>query len=279
MDPSAWQNEIKGGKRFEFGKNWKSFLSTLNEERITNAQQSLVDMLEMDSLEGKTFLDFGSGSGLFSLAAYQLGANVKSIDFDPNSVACAKFLKEKFFNDSGKNTWDISEGSVLNPELIQSLDKFDIVYSWGVLHHTGAMWDALENVSGLTKEDGTLFISIYNDQGKPSRRWLRVKKAFNSAPHVLKQLMMLWYIIRFTAIGTIKEIILFQPFKEWKDYKKNRGMSRIQNIRDWIGGLPFEVAKPEQILFFYKKKGFDIRKMVTCAGGIGCNEFVFKKGS
>lgn len=276
MNQTDWNYEVKDGKRFEFGKNWKSFLKTLTDDRIEIATKSLQDMLNLDNLRGKTFLDFGCGSGLFSLAAYKLGATVRSIDFDPQSVACTEFLREKY-KDPNSTNWEIQQGSVLDQELIAGLGKFDIVYSWGVLHHTGEMWSALENIGKLSEDGGLLFISIYNDQGKRSKRWLLVKKIFNNVPFIAQQFLLGLFIIRFTAIGTIKEIILLRPFKEWREYKKSRGMSRVQNIRDWIGGLPFEVARPESIFIFFKKRNFELLNLITCGGGLGCNEFVFKK--
>ena len=100
-------------------------------------------MLEMDDLTGKTFLDIGSGSGLFSLAARRLGAKVHSFDFDSNSYGCTMELRKRYFD--GDGNWKVEQGSALDRNYIESLGKFDIVYSWGVLHHTGAMWTALEN--------------------------------------------------------------------------------------------------------------------------------------
>lgn len=130
-------SEVAKGERFEFGKNWSRFLELLNEERILKAEQSLREMLEVENLEGKTFLDIGSGSGLFSLAARRLGAKVYSFDFDTNSFECTTELRRRFFEND--ENWKVEQGSALEREYVESLGKFDIVYSWGVLHHTGSM--------------------------------------------------------------------------------------------------------------------------------------------
>jgi 2-polyprenyl-6-hydroxyphenyl methylase/3-demethylubiquinone-9 3-methyltransferase len=88
-------NDPKTEKRFEFGKNWKSFQSTLSEKRIRDARESLLQFLDMEDLQNKSFIDIGSGSGLFSLAAHQFGANVHSFDYDQQSVECTRILKKK----------------------------------------------------------------------------------------------------------------------------------------------------------------------------------------
>src|SRR6266581_6146197 len=157
--------------RFQFGKNWARFLSVLDSERIAEAESSLTGMLEAPDLRGRSFLDVGSGSGLFSLAAKRLGARrVHSFDYDADSVACTRELKRRFYaNDAD---WTIEQGSVLDALYLQSLGTFDIVYSWGVLHHTGDMWRALGNAAALVGVGGRLFIALYNDQGSTSRRWL-----------------------------------------------------------------------------------------------------------
>ena len=178
------EKEVKAGERFEFGKNWSAFLSVLDEDRIVKAMASLREMLEVETLEGKTFLDIGSGSGLFSLAARRLGAQVFSFDFDSNSFACTQELRRRYFPQDSQ--WRIEQGSVLDREYVGSLGKFDIVYSWGVLHHTGQMWNALENATLPVKTGGKLFIAIYNDTGSQATRWKWIKKTYCRLPGVLK---------------------------------------------------------------------------------------------
>jgi 2-polyprenyl-3-methyl-5-hydroxy-6-metoxy-1,4-benzoquinol methylase len=133
----------KKSNRFSFGKNWTRFLTVLDDERISEAEKSLKTMLNVDDLIGKSFLDIGSGSGLFSLAAHRLGARVHSFDYDPQSVACTAELKCRYFPDDPE--WVVEQGDAISQEYMSQLDRFDVVYSWGVLHHTGAMWLGIEN--------------------------------------------------------------------------------------------------------------------------------------
>src|SRR3954463_3479557 len=143
--------EVQAGQRFEFGKNWSKFLKRLDSSRIEEAEVSLRQFLSVESLVGKRFLDLGSGSGLFSLAARRLGAEVCSVDYDPQSVACTRYLRETFHNND--KDWQVFEGSALDRPFLAELGKFDVVYSWGVLHHTGSMWEAIRNAAELVLED------------------------------------------------------------------------------------------------------------------------------
>ncbi|HKP37097.1 MAG TPA: class I SAM-dependent methyltransferase [Pyrinomonadaceae bacterium] len=268
--------EIAQGARFEFGKNWSRFLVDLNDRRIARAEESLQEMLEITDLKGKSFLDIGSGSGLFSLAARRLGARVHSFDYDPHSVACARELKSRYFD--GDQEWTIEEGSALDEEYIKSLGTFDVVYSWGVLHHTGEMWRALENAQLPAKAGGKLFIAIYNDQGSKSRRWKWIKKMYNEAPRFLKIPIALAVMVPEEMKAVLRSLVLLNPAEylhRWTRYDTNRGMSRWRDIVDWVGGYPYEVAKPEELFDFYRARGFTLTKMKCGGVGLGCNEFVF----
>lgn len=272
---NTYEAEVAAGQRFEFGKNWEHFLEILDDRRIEAAKQSLQDYLEVDRLDGNTFLDAGSGSGLFSLAARMLGASVRSFDFDPHSVACTLELKRRYFPDD--DAWRVDQGSVLDQDYLNSLGTFDIVYSWGVLHHTGNMNAALDNVAALVKRGGKLYIAIYNDQGGASRRWLAVKKLYNQASHQFKKAIVIVVFGFFTARAVLVDLFRFQnPLRRVKtSASSTRGMDRWRDCIDWVGGYPFEVAKPEHILNVYRKYGFELVRLKTCAGGLGCNEYVF----
>ncbi len=269
--------EVADGQRFEFGANWARFLSVLDDERIEEAKRSLKSMLGVESLAGSAMLDVGSGSGLFSLAARMLGARVHSFDYDPQSVACGRELKERYFPDDPD--WVVEEGSVLDADYLGQLGRYDIVYSWGVLHHTGQMWTALANVAPLVNPGGKLFIAIYNDQGGASRRWLRVKQLYCSGwlGRALVKLVFYPYFALGRAVADLLQ--LRNPLTSYRDYKKSRGMSVLHDWVDWLGGYPFEVAKPEEIFEFYRTRGFRLERLVTCAGGLGCNQYVFTKGT
>ncbi|MEW6589792.1 MAG: class I SAM-dependent methyltransferase [Pseudomonadota bacterium] len=176
------------GERFEFGANWAQFLNVLNDERIALAEQSLSTMLGVSDLQGKRFLDIGSGSGLFSLVARRLGATVHSFDYDPQSVACTAELKRRYHPDDPD--WTVEQGSALDKDYLHTLGQWDIVYSWGVLHHTGAMWQALENVTPLVRPGGTLFVAIYNYQRGTTPVWTWVKRAYSRLPDGLRWLVL-----------------------------------------------------------------------------------------
>lgn len=269
--------EVQRGDRFQFGENWSAFLGVLDDERIEEAVASLRDMLGQDNLEGLSFLDIGSGSGLFSLAATRLGAQrVHSLDYDPSSVGCTQELRRRYAPDH--TAWTVERASALDADHLRRLGRFDIVYSWGVLHHTGDMWTALANATAAVEDGGRLFISIYNDQGPRSHLWRAVKRTYNALPASLRLPFTLLVMVPREGLTIAKAVALGRPLdyvRGWTQYKDMRGMSRWHNLVDWVGGYPFEVATPEAIFDFVRPHGFTLERLKTCAGGLGCNEFVF----
>jgi 2-polyprenyl-3-methyl-5-hydroxy-6-metoxy-1,4-benzoquinol methylase len=270
--------EVQQGKRFEFGYNWSKFLTHLSEEQIVMAEASLRSMLELPTLAGKSFLDAGSGSGLFSLAARRLGARVHSFDYDPQSVACTKELRRRYSENDPQ--WHIEQQSVLDAGYISSLGLFDVVYSWGVLHHTGAMWQALEHVHRPVAKGGLLFIAIYNDTGTQSARWRLIKQLYCALPWPLRFPYTVAVMMPSEIKAALRSLVYGHPshfIKRWTE-KSDRGMSHWRDAVDWVGGYPYEVAKPEEIFEFYKVRGFTLRRLKFVVG-LGCNEFVFQKNT
>ena len=276
--PGGSAAEIAAGERFEFGDNWRRFLSVLNEERIVEAERSLRSMLGVEDLHGCSFLDIGCGSGLFSLAAVRLGAErVHSLDFDAASVGCALELRRRYGADAA---WTIEQGSVLDDDYVAGLGRFDVVYSWGVLHHTGDMPRALANAARPVGEGGRLFISIYNDQGARSRVWRAIKRRYNAVPPRLQRSYAAAVMAPRELLSLGYATARLRPgdyVRSWTQYRRTRGMSRWHDIVDWVGGYPFEVARPEEIFAFYRDRGFELERLRTCGGGLGCNEFVFAR--
>ncbi|HUK33657.1 MAG TPA: class I SAM-dependent methyltransferase [Vicinamibacterales bacterium] len=243
------------------------FLRVLDERRVAAAQDALKRMLDVTDFRSRRFLDVGSGSGLTSLVARRLGAMVLSFDYDPNSVACTNEVRRRFAGDDPD--WTVRQGSALDPKFMASLGTFDVVCSWGVLHHTGAMWRALDLSAQRVAPGGDLYIAIYNDQGFWSRYWYAIKRLYNH-DFFSRALVIAVHIPSVYLARVLRRAV--RPRRE-----NDRGMSLWVDLLDWLGGYPFEVAKPEAVFDFLKTRGFTLKKLKTCAGGYGCNEFVFRR--
>lgn len=266
-DPSA--------DRFEFGQNWQRFLSVLTEDRIKYAELSLQQLLGVEDLVARSFLDIGSGSGLFSLAARRLGARVHSFDYDLESVACTRQLRHRYFpNDPD---WRVEPGSALDRAYVERLGRFDVVYSWGVLHHTGDMWRALEHACLPVAPGGKLVVALYNDMGTQSDRWRAIKRTYTRLWRPLRAPYAVAVSLPSELKSAARAILRRRPMdyvRSWTRRDEQRGMSRWHDIVDWVGGYPYEVARPDAVFAFFRERGFVLDGM-KMGGGLGCNEFLF----
>lgn len=267
--------------RFGFGKNWEDYIKKhFSEERVEISRKHMLSFLGMEDLKGKTFLDIGCGSGLHSLAALRSGAEkICSFDYDPDSVATARRLKEFAGNPSH---WEIHQGSILDKEFLRTIEPADIVYSWGVLHHTGSMWEAMDSTAGLGKKSSLYYIALYDYEthvNPTPEFWLDVKQRYNKSSEWGKRKMELWYIWRFMLHGNIPflpilllPILLVRIF--W--YKKSRGMAFYNDVKDWLGGWPMEFAKRADAREWAEKNGLEILTMKT---GEANTEYLFRHAS
>ncbi|WP_327588916.1 class I SAM-dependent methyltransferase [Nonomuraea sp. NBC_00507] len=265
--------EMHDKRRFAFGNNWLSYVKVVDENRIEEAKRSLTRALGVSDLTGLSFLDVGCGSGMFSLAAHRLGARVHAFDYDAQSVAASAELRRRFAADGD---WTVEQGSILDEDYVRGLGRHDIVYSWGVLHHTGAMWQAINTTATLVAPDGLLYISIYNDQGAASRLWWRLKRLYVQGGPLMRKSLVLAGGVYFRSRSMAAQVIRTTCGVSASREARGRGMSRRHDLIDWMGGFPFEVAKPEQVFSFLRERHFELRYLTTCAGSLGCNEYVFE---
>lgn len=272
-------------QRFAFGENWRGFLQRVDEERVRAAEATLQSLFRRRDFQGASFLDAGCGSGLFSLAAFNLGAAVVSFDVDPDSVACAASLRPAEL--PAGRTWEVRQGSLRDPSFLAGLGRFDAVYCWGVLHHTGTMWESTENLLNCCAPGGTIVLAIYNDQGYVSRIWSGVKRVYLRLPWPVRpvyaglvgaNLFLRRLAVTFAAallrLLTLRNPVA--PFENWGNERRQRGMDSWHDLVDWVGGWPFEVARPEEVFRFLRDRGFVLTELSTTQGH-GCNEFVFRR--
>ena len=256
---------------FAFGENWKAFVETLSEESIAEAVRGLAKLFPADELRDRDFLDIGCGSGLSMLAALRLGArSVTGIDIDPNSVEAARAVLSR--HTAGK-VWRTQVTSVFDFAPDKS---YDVVHSWGVLHHTGDMWPAVRKAAALVAPKGHLALALYR-KTLLCRFW-RVEKKFYSRSNSLVQ----------AAIGAIYRglyrVALLatgrSPARYIRDYKSARGMNWSHDVHDWLGGYPYESVTPQEVSAVLGELGFDeVRRFEKPAAvkglfGSHCDEFV-----
>jgi 2-polyprenyl-6-hydroxyphenyl methylase/3-demethylubiquinone-9 3-methyltransferase len=261
--------------RFSFGENWLAFLEYLDDERIAEAERSLQALCGFERLDGKRVLDIGSGSGLFSLAARRLGAIVHSFDYDLQSVAGTQKLKDRFF--PGDASWAVEQGSILDHAYVGALETYDIVYSWGVLHHTGAMYDAIANAASRVNAGGLFVFALYR-KTRLCRLWTIEKRWYAKASPPAQKFARSVFINSLRLAFLVKR----RDFEAYiKNYKGSRGMNFTHDVHDWMGGYPYESIAPAEVTVLMKGMGFKhVRSNVRPYGmglfGSGCDEYVYR---
>jgi 2-polyprenyl-6-hydroxyphenyl methylase/3-demethylubiquinone-9 3-methyltransferase len=225
-------------------------------------------------VQGCSFLDIGCGSGLHSAAALALGASkVRAVDYDPDSVATTRAVLERF---APGLDWTVERADALDLKTLPT-ETFDIVYSWGVLHHTGDMWKGISNAAALVAPGGRLVLALYlrtplcgawkvEKRIYSSQRWLRpaIKGIYVGAYMVAKQI----------RTGGVRKYI--------SDYKKSRGMNFLTDVDDWLGGYPYESVIPSELHSRMKEAGFrfDTEFNIRSGRGVfgaGCGEWRFMR--
>jgi len=253
-------------KIFNFGANWQNFSRQMDLERVEIAAQSLRSLLQKENINAMSFLDVGCGSGLFSIAAVRLGAvRVVGIDNNPLSVSVSKQNHGKWAPQASIN---ILLGSVLDEKMMDSLGTFDIVYAWGVLHHTGEMWKAIRLVANRVSPGGWLVLAIYN-RHVTSPMWRRIKWFYNQLPKLGQWIM----TVGFASVIYISKLLVVRN----NPIQKERGMDFWYDVIDWIGGYPYEYATLQEIEIFCRSLGFELQATIPAQVPTGCNEFVCKR--
>lgn len=255
---------------FAFGKNWRSFANLINDDRIAASDRGIARLFQGDELEGRQVIDIGCGSGLPALSLLRLGArHVTCIDIDENSVAAARRTLEQH---APASAWSASPASVFDLE-----GSYDVVHSWGVLHHTGAMWRAIDKAASLVGPDGLLAIAIYC-KTPLCRFWTVEKRLYSRAPRPLQ----LAALGLFTVWRTLIEgIATGKPLNFLRSGM--RGMDWWHDQHDWLGGYPYESATPEEVRTFLAHRGFVLVRENLLPGnrrgllGSGCDEYVFRR--
>ncbi len=271
---------------FWFGDNWKYYVEHIVTEKIIEeATQSMLRFLPKEEWKGKSFIDIGSGSGLFSLAALRLGCKkVVSFDLDDKSIEAATILRKRFYKGK-EDAWELFQGSILDEKTVKRFkEQFDIVHSWGVLHHTGAMHKAIKNAGTFVKPKGHFILAIYNHTAS-SQWWHDTKKWYSSLPNIAKMSVEHSYASAVT-LGFIAK-------RRTLNTKRERGMDIYRDAIDWIRGYPYEYASVKDIISFIEPLGFTLVATPTAlpeekqrkagflesvrAKNVGCNEFVFTR--
>lgn len=271
---------VKQETHFAFGKNWIDYAHKIDPDRIHQAERDLQRLLGCERLDGRSFLDIGCGSGLHALAASRIGAaRVVGIDIDADSVAASRWTLSRFAPGAA---CDIREGSILDtPSAVRG--PFDVVYSWGVLHHTGNMRRAIAAAAALVADDGLLCVALYR-KTPFCGMWRMLKPRYAAATPRAQQRARHAYILARRCTMTLAG----KNFRRYVErYGARRGMTFENDVHDWLGGYPYESISPRACRALLRELGFEPvraflgRQWGSLFGlfGSGCDEYVFKRAT
>ena len=258
--------------QFDFGKNWLAYASkALTDAKTNNARQDFVALMDGINLRDAWFLDVGFGQGLSLLCAAELGAHIVGIDINHKNKEAVE-LTAKYFPNVDLNNLAIHVGSIMSEKTLIDLDKirpgrYDVVHSWGVLHHTGDMAYALKQCVRLLRYEGYLVVSIYNNHWS-SWLWKQIKKVYCDSPSVLQKLMVYTML---PIIWTAKLITTRE-----NPIKKQRGMDFFYDVVDWVGGYPYEFATIEEFKALCSRENLEIVRINKSSVPTGCNEYILR---
>jgi 2-polyprenyl-6-hydroxyphenyl methylase/3-demethylubiquinone-9 3-methyltransferase len=261
-------------KHFEFGENWVDYSNLIGTKELIASMEKLDNLIGIENIEGKTVLDIGSGSGIHSLSFLKLGAqNVEAFDYDLNSVRTTSEVILKHWSNMN---WSSSFGDILSYDL--NLKRYDLVYSWGVLHHTGDLDLALKNASKLVSENGLFVVALYK-KTPMCGIWKIEKYLYTHSGQKIREVFLQIYKT-FFKLGLAIRGKSYQEHSE--SYSSKRGMTLENDMIDWLGGYPYESISEKEVIRLLKIQGFDLidSKPSTARTGIlgsGCSEFVFRR--
>ncbi len=260
--------------QFDFGQNWKEFSeNALTDEKIHEARVALQDLLDED-LAGKTFLDIGFGQGMSLLLASERNAATYGCDINPKCKQVLDANKTRFFSHLVARDIPCVVGSILDESVVSRLQQltpsgtFDIVHSWGVLHHTGDMTTAIKNAASLVRPGGTLVLALYNRHWTSST-WLAIKWLYCKSPALVQRLFIM---LLYPVIWLAKFLVTGK-----NPMRQQRGMDFMYNVVDWVGGYPYEYESTDETNRRMSALGFILHKVIPAEVPTGCNEFVFHK--
>ena len=265
-------------EQFDFGSNWRAFSRhALTAERVQQAKGDFSDLLGEIQLQNRSFVDIGFGQGLSLLTATAMGARSVGCDINPVCAAVLKENQSRAFPELDTRAIPVVVGSILEESVVAALREqatteqsgtYDIVHSWGVLHHTGDMETAIRNAASLVGPDGNFIIAIYNRHWS-SGPWTVIKRAYVRSPKGSQRLIigLLW-----PAIFIAKWLVTGRS-----PLRQTRGMDFYYNVVDWVGGYPYEYGSIEEIKRRVEALGFATERVIPAEVPTGCNEFVFRR--